>query len=300
MTPRAGVTLVELIVVLALGSGLAALMLSMVMRQHRFHTGVSAVLEGKRSTRDAAELLARELRSLSAAGADIYSMSDSAITFRAHLGASVVCAVDDTRTTIALPAASGRINERLTTFLAYPRAGDSLVIFDRGATPSASDDVWHRFALSANPGTGYCPLRPGGLAASDAESAAALSLQLAGAVPATIDVGAPVHFFRPTTYSLYRTSTGDWTLGSSTCAAGSCAVRQPVSGPYQAPSSGAPRGLELQYFDASGAQTTDPGAVARIDIIARTRTASPLDLAHVRRASYRDSLATSIAVRNRL
>lgn len=299
LTPQRGVTLIELTVVLALGSALSALMLSMVMRQQRFHRGASAIIDGKRSAREATELLARELRPLSSAGADVYAMADSAITFRAHLGASVVCAVDATRTAIALPGAIGPVSERLTTFLTVPRAGDSLFIFDRGTTPSVDDDAWHRFAIGTNPGAGHCPLRPGGLAASDAESAAAISLQLTAPIPTSVDVGAPIRFFRPTTYSLYRTSTGDWALGASVCAAGSCSVRQPVSGPYQPSSSGAPRGLELQYFDASGAPTANPGGVTRIDVIARTQSATSLDLAHIRWTSYRDSLMTSIAVRNR-
>ena len=120
LTP-AGATLIELIVVLALGGALCALMLSMVARQQRFHTGINAVVEGKRSTRDAIELLARELRPIATSGAalaphgsDIYVMSDSAISFRAHLGSSVVCAVDADRTTITLPGTNGPINQRLT------------------------------------------------------------------------------------------------------------------------------------------------------------------------------------------
>ena len=305
LTPT-GATLIELIVVLALGGGVCALMLSMVMRQQRLHTGVNAVVEGKRSTRDAIELLARELRPIATSvaalaphGTDIYAMSDSAITFRAHLGSSVVCAVDADRTTITLPATQGAINQRLTSFIVLPRAGDSLFIFDRGTTPSPDDDAWHRFALATQLGGGLCPLRPNGLAMNDAESAFGFGAVLTTPVPATIDVGAPVRFFRPTTYSLYRTSVGDWALGISACAGGSCNVRQPVSGPYQPPSSGAVKGILLEYLDASGAPTTNAGAVARIDVVARTRSSTPLDIAHIRGARYKDSLATSIAIRNR-
>ena len=306
LTPT-GATLIELIVVLALGGGVCSLMLTMVARQQRFHTGVNAVVEGKRGTRDAIELLARELRpiattsaALAPHGADIYAMSDSAITFRAHLGSSVVCAVDADRTTVTLPGTNGPASQRLSTFIALPRAGDSLFIFDRGATPSRDDDAWHRFALAANLAGGFCARRPVGLAASDAEGAFALSLALTTPIPTTIDVGAPVRFFRPTTYSLYRTSVGDWALGVSVCAGGSCAVRQPISGPYQPPSSGTAKGIALEFLDASAVATTNPGSVARIDVVARTRSATPLDIAHIRGTRYHDSLTTSIAVRNRL
>lgn len=306
LTPP-GVTLPELIVVLALGGVMCGLMLSMVLRQQRFHTGVNAIVEGKRSTRDAIELLARELRPVatgSAAraphGSDIYAMSDSGITFRAHLGSSVVCAVGPNRITITLPGMNGPINQRLSTFIVLPRAGDSLFIFDRGTTPSPDDDAWHRFVLAANLGGGFCPPRPLGLAASDAEASSAMSASLTAPVPSNIDVGAPVRFFRPTTYSLYRTSIGDWALGISACAGGTCGVRQPITGPYEPPSSGATRGIVLEYLDARGGPTTTPGSVARIDVVARTRSSTPVDIAHIRGTPYRDSLATSIAIRNRL
>lgn len=301
-----GATLVELVVVLALGGALCALMLSMVVRQQRVHTGANAIVEGKRSARDAIELLARELRpiatgaaALAPHGPDIYSMSDSDITFRAHLGSSVICTVEADRTTITLPGITGPFNQRLTSFIALPRAGDSLFIFDRGTTPSPDDDTWHRFALAADLGGGLCPLRPIGLATNDVESMFAAGMALTTAVPITIAVGAPVRFFRPTTYSLYRTSVGDWAFGISACAGGSCGVRQPVSGPYQRPSSGTAKGIVLEYLDSSGAPTTNPGAVARIDVVARTRSSTPLDIAHIRGTPYHDSLTTSIAIRNR-
>jgi hypothetical protein len=193
----------------------------------------------------------------------------------------------------------GAINERLTTFIVPPRAGDSLFIFDRGTTPSPDDDTWLRFALATSLGGGFCAVRPLGLAANGGEAGVAMSAALTTPVPATIDVGAPIHFFRPTTYSLYRTSVGDWALGISACAGGTCGVRQPVSGPYEPPSSGTAKGVVLDYFDAAGTPTTAPGSVARIDVIARTRSSTPLDIAHIRGTPYHDSLATSIAIRNR-
>jgi hypothetical protein len=306
VTPS-GATLIELIVVLALGGAICALMLSMVVRQQRFHTGVSAIVEGKRSTRDAVELLSRELRpvatstaALAPHGPDIYAMSDSAITFRAHLGSSVVCAVDANRTTITLPAVNGPPAMRLTTFVVLPRPGDSLFVFDRGTTSSRDDDAWYRFTIAAWLAGGFCPFRPLGLSSSDAESALALSMAVTPPLPGSIDVGAPIRFFRPTTYSLYRTSIGDWALGISTCAGGTCGVRQPVSGPYQPPTSGSSKGIALEFLDASGTPTMTPSAVARIDVVARTRSSTPLDIAHIRGTRYVDSLATSIAIRNRL
>jgi hypothetical protein len=40
--------------------------------------------------------------------------------------------------------------------------------------------------------------------------------------------------------------------------------------------------------------------VARVDVVARARSPSVLDVAHVRGQRYQDSLAVTIALRNRL
>jgi prepilin-type N-terminal cleavage/methylation domain-containing protein len=293
---RSGVTLVELVVALTLFSVVATVMLTILRGQQRFHTGSLEIIDTRRSAHQAIDLLYGELRATSSA--DIYSITDSSIAFRSTIGTSHLCGIDSTRSSLTLPATRARRAAPLSTLLSLPRGGDSLLIFDPGETPEPDDDAWHRHVLIADPGGGICPPRPFGLAA-DAMEAAGFAIQIAPPLAQTTPVGSPVRFFRPASYSLYRGSGATWMLGYSSCAAGACTARQPLSGPYLPFASGGEGGIAFTYFDVDGALPTVPAHVARIDVVARARSASVLDAGHVRGERYRDSLATTIALRNR-
>jgi prepilin-type N-terminal cleavage/methylation domain-containing protein len=293
---RTGVTLVELVVALTLFGVVATLMLSMVRGQQRFHLGALQIIDTKRSAHQAVNLLYGELRG--ASNADIYAISDSSITFRATHGASAICAIDSARTLVTLPSTRAEA-AGVSAVLTMPRAGDSVLIFDPGDSPAADDDQWRPHVLLSDPGGGTCPLRPFGLATRGAEVVMGVAIALAPALSANVLVGSPVRFFRPAMYSLYRGSGAEWMLGYSTCAAGTCSARQPLSGPYVPFASGGAGGLAFRYFDAQGAPTTDGENVARVDVVARARSASVLDVGYVRGRHYQDSLAVTIALRNR-
>jgi prepilin-type N-terminal cleavage/methylation domain-containing protein len=291
--PR-GVTLVELIVALTLFGILASVMLRVVREQQRFQVGVLAVIDTKRSARQAVDLLYAALRPTAAS--DIYAATDSSIAFRATHGVSHICSIDSARALITLPSRSATEVTALSTFLAIPRAGDSLLIFDPGDNYGVDDDRWRAHILTANTSGGACAIRPAGLASG---STAGLAIVVAPPLTASIGVGAPVRFFRPASYSLYRGSAGDWMLGYVACAAGACTQRQPISGPYSpSPSTGA-RGVAFNYFDAQGAPTSDPARIARADVTARSQSATVLTFGHIRGRRYEDSLASTIAFRNR-
>jgi prepilin-type N-terminal cleavage/methylation domain-containing protein len=292
---RPGVTLVELVVALTLFSLVATIMLTILREQQRFHTGALEIIDTRRSAHQAIDLLYGELRAISSA--DIYSISDSAITFRTTIGSSHLCAIDSGRVSIALPSTRTARVAALTTFLALPRAGDSVLVYDPGEVPEPDDDHWHPHVVLGDPGGGACPGRPHGLA-SNATEASGIAFQLAPPLAATVAVGSPLRFFRPASYSLYRGSGTTWMLGYSSCAAGTCTVRQPLSGPYRPFASGGGGGVAFAYFDAQGAPTSDGSRVSRIDVVARARSAAPLQVGHVRGQRYQDSLATTIALRN--
>ena len=292
--PRSGFTLVELVVALALFTIVATLILSIVQGQQRFHLGVLEIVDTKRSVQQAVALLYGDLKAASTS--DIYAITDTSITLRVTRGASYVCAIDSTRAALTLPAIARAGTGGLTSILTMPRAGDSLLIFDPGEMPTRDDDRWRPLTLTADPGSAACPMRPLGIAASDAE-AAGIAIAVAPPIPRTVPLGAPIRFFIPARYALYRGSSG-WMLGYSACPRGTCGVRQPLSGPYTPFASGGAPGLTLRYFDTLGAEVMDPRRVARVDVVARARSASILDVAHVRGERYRDSLALSIALRN--
>ena len=291
---RRGVTIVELLVALTLFGLLATVTLRLVRDQQRFQVGALEIIDTKRSARQAIDLLYGALRP--ASPADVYGASDSSIAFRSTQGVSHLCAVDTARTLLTLPQATGDDDDGLSTFLTMPRAGDSLLAFDPGEMMAGDDDTWSAHVLTSDPVGGTCPLRPAGLAS---RTTAGIAITVAPPLAQTVIVGVPVRFFRPSVYSLYRGSTGEWMLGYSTCAAGTCTPRQPLSGPYSPVASDGARGIAFSYFDVHGAATSDPSRIARADVVARSRSTSILDAGHLRGQRYHDSLAITIALRNR-
>ena len=292
---RSGGTLVELIVALSLFGIVATIMLTMVRGQQRFHTGSLEIIDTRRSTRQAIDLLYGELRAVSSA--DIYSMSDSSIAFRTTIGSSHLCAIDSARVAITLPPTRTMRAAPLSAFVTWPRAGDSVLIFDPGGSAGPDDDRWRAHVLLTAGGGTTCPPRPIGLAA-DAAERSGITFNVAPPVVTATAVGSPLRFFRPASYSLYRGSGATWMLGYSTCAAGACTARQPLSGPYLPFAGGGAGGVSFSYFDREGAVTSDRARVARVDVVARARSLSLLDVGHVRGRRYQDSLAVSIALRN--
>jgi prepilin-type N-terminal cleavage/methylation domain-containing protein len=305
---RRGITLPEMMVVLVLLSLVVGGLMTVLVRQQRFYTGTSEIIQAKGSARQAIDLLSSELRGISTStrggapnNVDIYAMSDTSLTFRSQFGASVVCSMDPTRTIITLPPRTMAAQNALTSFLYDARAGDSVFVFDQGAQQGTADDRWWRVALARDPGVGPCPVAPAGFTASAAEAAQGIEITLTGALAPTTVIGAPIRFFRPASYSLYQPTGGEWWLGYFSCPGNVCTARQPVSGPYRPYAGvGGANGLTFAYFDSTGAITADPRQVARIDIVARSQSQYNLDVANVRNRKYEDSLGVSIAVRNRI
>lgn len=292
---RSGVTLAELVVALTLFGLVATIMLSVLRGQQRFHLGSLEIIDTRRNVQQATELLYGELRAASTA--DIYAVSESSISFRTAIGTSHICAIDSARSSITLPSTRTTRAAPLSAFHTPPRPGDSLLLFDPGDTPAADDDRWRPHVISSERGA-VCPRRPFGLA-SDATEAAGIGMTVAPSLAPSVLVGSPVRFFRPASYALYRGGGSTWMLGYSSCAAGTCTARQPLSGPYLPFASGGGSGVAFQFFDREGAPTTDPSRVARIDVVVRARSPSAVGVGHIRGQRYQDSLAVTVALRNR-
>ena len=303
-----GITLPEMMVVLVLLGLVVGGLMTVRVRQQRFYTGTSEIIQTKGSARQAIDILSSELRGISTAtrggapnNVDIYAMSDASLTFRSQFGGSVLCTIDPTRTVITLPPQTMGAQNALTSFLSDARAGDSVFVFDQGGNPGTNDDTWQRVALARDPGVGLCPVAPIGFTATAAEEALGIEITLDKVLAPNIAIGAPIRFFRPASYSLYQDAAGEWWLGYFSCPANACSTLQPASGPYRPyAAAGGASGLAFAYFDSTGAPTGDPRSVARIDIIARSQSQYNLDVANVRNRKYQDSLGVSIAVRNRI
>ena len=305
---RRGITLPEMMVVLVLLSLVVGGLMTVLVRQQRFYSGTSEIIQTKGSARQAIDILSSELRGISTGtrggapnNVDIYAMSDRSLTFRSQFGGSVVCTIDPTRTVITLPPKTMGAQNALTSFLSDAQAGDSVFVFDQGANPGTNDDGWQRVALARDPGVGVCPVVPAGFTATAAEAASGIQIVLTQNLRPNVVVGAPIRFFRPASYSLYQDAGGEWWLGYFSCPANACSPLLPVSGPYRPYAGvGGASGLAFAYFDSTGAPTGDPRFVARIDVVARAQSQYNLDVANTRNRRYEDSLAVSIAVRNRI
>ena len=302
---RRGVTLAELIVVLAmLGLVGSTIGLSLV-RQQRFYRGATELLRSREGVRDAMELLSTDIRGMSVADT-VRLLADSATEFFANVGSSVVCDAPG-ETAVGLPGLSPRRANALTSFLTQPDTGD-MAVFHRDSIEGVSEWEAHRISrLATRPIGSTCPAssRFGGQEEVAVDGAGFL-LELATPLSSHVGAGAPVRFIRRGRYSLYRASDGRWYLGYRRCNAvtsSTCGAIQPLSGPYRGYSSN-PRntGLLFEYFDRAGdplESGASPLGLARVDITARAESGQQIEI-DGRPGISSDSATITIAIRNRV
>jgi prepilin-type N-terminal cleavage/methylation domain-containing protein len=292
---RDAFTLAELVVVVTLLGTLMAAVTGVVLRQQHFYGAATEVIATHDNLRQGLDVLESELRGLTPFDGDIYAMTPSSVEFRATGGTSVVCTIDASRTLLTIPPSAVPSRQPLTTWIAAPVRGDSLLILDLGTDPGPDDDRWAKRALAADPTpVGSCPTASG-FTATAAEAAAAWTLRLDSPLDSAVTPGAALRFFRRARYELYRASDGLWYLGYVDCLAGrspQCSVVQPVSGPYT------PGGVHFDFLDTLGSATADPRSVARIDVLTWAESPRVVHDSRGRVARFRDSLTTSIALRN--
>lgn len=293
-----GFTLIELMVALVLLGLVAGGVLRVVFQQQRFYNGLSDVMATRGSLREIANVLPTDLRAMSPSSGDIYAMTDTSIDFRLATGLSVVCQIGSSRTQITLPPTSLSSNSGLTSWLSTPAQGDTVYIYDEGATNGVSDDSLDTYTVTSTPSSGSCPTTTG-FTSTSTEASNGVTLVLSGTLPTTVVQGATVRFFRHAHYSLYQPTAGLWYLGYKDCPGAICGTIQPVSGPFLAATTTDASGLRFVYRDSTGAVTTDTKKVARIDISMRARTKGTVSLPDAGTGYYGDSLKVSVAVRNR-
>ena len=290
---RAGVSIIELMIALTVFGLVMAGVTAAITEQTRFQAGAARVIASQRSLRQIGDLLPSELRALGTGAGDIYAMSASAIDLRVTTGSSVVCAVSGTRLAVTIPPIQLATGLALTSWRDLPIAGDSLFIFDEGATVARTDDSWRAYRLTAAPSVGTCATSTG-FTRSAGEAAAGMTLTVATAIPVTTVTGAPIRFFRRAQYGLTTGTDGRWYLGYTECPAG-CGTLDIVAGPVRAPSG---QGLGFVFRDSLGAETVTPSQVAFVEVALHTDGAPPGERSRLRSGPMADSLRVSVAVRN--
>ncbi len=297
---RRGLSLVELVVVIALAGLVGTTIIGTISRQQRFYRGASDLLHVREGVRDAMDVLSSNVRAMSVADT-IRLAADSAIEFFATIGASVVCRVAGTD--VGLPAARASGNS-LSAFRAEPDTGDLALFHIDSAGVS---ERWERHRISGfvpQSLAASCPTASQLSQQSDLDAGArGFALTLSIPVSGDVKPGAVVRFIRRQRYSLYRAGDSHWYLGYRGCNAigpPACGTVQPVSGPYRAYSRDhRTSGLLFEYFGHAGQAldaTVAPLSIARVDVTARSESETSPGGPFSRMIA--DSATTSIALRS--
>ena len=306
MRRRAGFTLIELLISMVLMGLVSAAIVKLLLRQQRFYNSATDLIQTRQQIRQAAGMLPSDLRGISSVGADISAMSDSAIEFRSVFGTSVVCAnIGGALSTV--PRVLAR-NSQMTSYVRPPAVGDSVLVYDNGATTALADDGWTRFQIktvtqvTTNVANG-CPVSSGLTLGGDISAAnPSYQFTFVAAAPATIAVGAGMRFFRRVHYRIYKETDNQWYIGFFDCIVGRvpvCIPTQPIAGPFQPYAVNGTSGMQFAYYDALGAVTANPLQVARISLVVRGQAAALMNLSGAGGTVFRDSLRIEVGLRNR-
>jgi len=298
---RRGLSLAELVVVVALAGLAGSTIIATLTHQQRFYRGATELLYVREGVRDAMEVLSADVRAMSVADT-VRLAADSAIEFFATIGASVVCQIAPSD--VGLPAAHLSGNS-LSAFRAEPDTGD-LALFHIDS--SGPNERWERHRISGfvqQSLASSCPPTSRLSQQSDLDvGLKGFVVTLTTPLGSGVRPGAVVRFIRRARYSLYRASDGDWYLGYRRCNAigtSACGTVQPVSGPYRLYSRDPmATGLLFEYFDGAG-QALDvasaPLALARVDVTARSESGQLLPSGGPFARMIADSATVSVAVR---
>jgi len=287
LTPRAGFTLVELLVVLVLGGIVLGLASAIGVRLQRELEAQSSRIRVDEQLAAGAEVLPMDLRALSPSAGDIVAASarDTSLEIRATIGSAVVCAAASH--TLTLAWYGGAAGQSVAPRAA---AGDTLWLLQDGD----DGEQWRAVALTTmRAALGVCAVFDGSAAqVIDRSHVWAADVRDSG----TVQTGSVVRVTRPERFNFYRAGDGDWYLGLRTWNSGIGAFNsvQPIAGPYRAPTS--PHGVRLSYYDSTGVGlapgSIDPRGIARIEaLLAVDGLSGP--------GAAIDSMLTVVGMRNR-
>lgn len=294
--PRAGYTLVELIIAVTILGIMGSMVAQLMMSQQRFFQRMSEQTSVRRELRTAIGTLPTELRGLSTAGGDVSAFGASSLTFRSTIGTSFVCERVSSTTIDVPPVNSAHMST--SNWVTTPAVGDTVFAL-RHDSAGVSGDFWsvHRITgVSAS--AGFCVSSPYLDPVQDAGKAR-YRFTVTPALPDSVVAGGALRFTRSARYELAQQSSGRWYLQRQELQGGVWSTPVVLSGPYVAPAAGGAGGFALAYFDSTGTAVAaggDARRIARIDVALRTIGQSGSD---VRAGAVVDSVRLSVAMRNR-
>jgi prepilin-type N-terminal cleavage/methylation domain-containing protein len=276
---RAGFTLIELMISLIIAGIILTAAYRILAGNQRFYRAQTQITEVQQNIRAVVQLLPGDLRELSSVEGDIFSMTSDSIHIRSLRGFGIVCDVPS--------AVSGTFTVRNSQLFMYttPTANRTRVIVYQDNNPTiASDDAWVRGSITAV-ANANC---------TDGTAGTRFTVGMFGGngVLAGVTTGAPVRLYERAYYKFYDTGSG-WYLGVSSYVSGAYTALSPVAGPLRPTD-----GLEMIYYDRTGAVTNIPDSVGSIELRVRGLSSQPINIAGRAAGYYSDSLTVRVALRN--
>jgi prepilin-type N-terminal cleavage/methylation domain-containing protein len=271
---RTGFTMIEILVSLVVGLILLGGVYQMMITQGRGFAKEREIIDGRQTARDAAGLLAWDIRHAASGGSPFMVMGTNTVTLRSPQGLGVICAKHATLPRYALWRSAGGIQAT---------AYDSALVYQ----VDKASWVALRIASVGTPAAmGVAACAWPGARVPD------MVVELTVTAPADtsgIKVGAPFRSFRRVEYAEY-TLNGRWWLGRKVSGASSY---EQLTGPLASPSL---NGLQLAYYDSTGGVTANTTKVASVAVTLRTESFKKTYL-QTGFDYKRDSLITRVAVR---
>jgi hypothetical protein len=258
---------VELLVAVVLGALILGSIYQVLVTNQRISAVQREQVLGQQTVRAGLDVLARELRELSAGAGDLVAMEADRVEFRASRAFGLACEVVNSTPPVLTVAIEGNAFQD----------GDDVFVFGDGNAQIASDDQWFSVTVDAAVAGETC--------GDDDVLAQELRLSgpLAQADANSIRRGAIVRQWESVEYELRAVDGGVFLVRIS----GGEAAR--LVGPLRPDD-----GLAFEYLDEDGNATAVAANVARIRITLRTFSAVRTEQGRV----VADSLTTSVFLRN--
>lgn len=266
VSARRGFTLVELLVVVVVGTILVMATYQVLATNSRIYAVNNAQIQGQQIMRAGMDVLFGELREISIDGGDLVVMEGDHLTIRSQRAFGLVCDTDYSVSPEELTVI------RVGTWF---ESGDSIFVFADNDPERSGDDAWLDKVVRSADTTATC----GGRASQ------VLTVPDLASTGDTVRVGAPVRTFDRFTYGAFQID-GETYLGRQ---ARGASAADPLVGPIVPVG-----GVAFRYLDAREQVTSVAAEVSQIEVTLRFE--SPVRTVGGRLVS--DSLVARIYPRN--
>jgi prepilin-type N-terminal cleavage/methylation domain-containing protein len=266
---RRGFTLIELLVVVVIGAVVLGAITQILVSNQRLYTANTEQVLAQQTVRSGVEVVAQELREISAELGDVLSVSPTQVQVRAVRKAAIVCAID-LRDPLTVRAQS-----RGQPF----ESDDPVTFFVDNDVDTPVDDYWATATVNAIGSPTVCP----GSAETPAQTIVFRSVSPSAARLEVRD-GSLIRAFESFTYGQVTYDSEPY-LGRVPASG----TGVPLVGPVDATN-----GIRFVYRNAAGTETTTLNEIRTIELTLRSTSGARTESGRV----VADSLTRVIHLRN--